>query len=359
MRIKVVIVASALALAAGTPVHAQQAAQQSREHEVKEGDTLWDLAQFYYDNPWLWQRIFEANTDVVQDPHWIYPAERLVIPGLMEDFPPEPEPTGTVTRPARTRFYTAPVVSAEREEQPTILAEEDVVRPSVRPGEYYAAPWLSSMAAMRVVGRLAKVNQTADMSFRMTEMAYPYDDLYLSYNVRGQAAVGDRLLLVGLGRRMGDWGRIVEPLAFVEVRALESEVMVVRIQQQFGQVETGALAIPLEPFPEPAMPRPEPVADGAEGEIIAFALEQPLYGMEDMAFIDLGTADGLKVGDELDVIQPEREGNRRVAQRLPSQVVAELRVVRVEEHTATARVFHVLVPQLEPGMPVRVVREMP
>ena len=42
-------------------------------HEVQTGDTLWDLAEYYYDNPRDYPIIFDANRDIIDDEYLIYP----------------------------------------------------------------------------------------------------------------------------------------------------------------------------------------------------------------------------------------------------------------------------------------------
>src|SRR5207248_2604701 len=43
-------------------------------HTVKKGDTLWDICDGYFGNPWQWPRVWSYNPEIL-NPHWIYPGE--------------------------------------------------------------------------------------------------------------------------------------------------------------------------------------------------------------------------------------------------------------------------------------------
>jgi nucleoid-associated protein YgaU len=62
----------------------------TKRHSVVERDTLWDLSQKYYGDPFQWGVIYEANRDKVSDPDLLYPGEELSIPRVSEDIRPKP-----------------------------------------------------------------------------------------------------------------------------------------------------------------------------------------------------------------------------------------------------------------------------
>jgi hypothetical protein len=50
-------------------------------HIVERGDTLWDLAGRYLDNPYLWPQLWDTNK-YIEDAHWIYPGDPIVLPAI-------------------------------------------------------------------------------------------------------------------------------------------------------------------------------------------------------------------------------------------------------------------------------------
>lgn len=49
-------------------------------HEVHGGETLWQIAQFYYGEGGRWRDIFQANDDILQDPQALDEGTVLRIP---------------------------------------------------------------------------------------------------------------------------------------------------------------------------------------------------------------------------------------------------------------------------------------
>jgi nucleoid-associated protein YgaU len=51
-----------------------------KTYVVKSGDTLSKIAKQEYGNANEWDRIFEANKDILKDPNRIFPGQKLKIP---------------------------------------------------------------------------------------------------------------------------------------------------------------------------------------------------------------------------------------------------------------------------------------
>jgi hypothetical protein len=355
-------------LAAQEPQRAAGQGEQQQRHVVKKGDTLWDLAGFYFTNPFLWPVIFEANRDVVEDPHWIYPGEILGIPGvesglpvvvredtMMAETPPIVQPaTGPQQRPSgRTRFYSAP--APEDPSRQITLAEMDEPLYAVPPAMYLSAAWLADTSALDIRGRLLTVAEPTRQRDKLPVALLPFERVLASGEGAG-ATVGDTLMVVRIGDAVTALGRVVRPVAIIRVDSVGATLIAGHIVKQFAESEAGDCLIPLEPTPQILRGRPSPVPDGAEGELIRFLWEEPLYGTSDDAFVNLGESAGIGIGDELVAYVPARPGPGRT--ELPIEVVATLRVVKVRPNSATVRVSDASSPALRDGLMVKVVRKM-
>ncbi len=55
---------------------------QVSSYTVIKGDTLWDISQKNYKNPYLWPSVWDVNKSTVTNPDIIYPGQMLSIPSL-------------------------------------------------------------------------------------------------------------------------------------------------------------------------------------------------------------------------------------------------------------------------------------
>jgi hypothetical protein len=329
---------------------AQQPAEpppQQKEHVVRRGDTLWDLARTYLGDPFRWPMIFEANRNVVEHPHWIYPAERLLIPPLLQRLQQE-DPVG---------YPRLPVLDPPPEQAqpvtgtPTVIATVDARRPIMTVGQYLSVPWVAPAREATPVARIERMADPAVSTGRLAASLLPNERVHVS--LAGIAvSAGDTLLIVRPGRQLGAWGQVMEPLGLLRVETTAGGEALARLVAQYGPARVGDLV--MRPGALPVLPAGEPVEveTGPAGELLEFLGREPLYGMADLAFISLGRADGIGIGDEFAVYVP-------VASALPAELVAVVRVVKVGERASTVRVVNVTSTALGDGLPIRLIRKMP
>jgi NitT/TauT family transport system substrate-binding protein len=62
------------------PVVAKPTKPGVQEYTVKLGDTLSKLAERFYSSMSKWEKIYEANKDILKNPHYIYVGQKLIIP---------------------------------------------------------------------------------------------------------------------------------------------------------------------------------------------------------------------------------------------------------------------------------------
>lgn len=347
-----VLLAVGAAAASAQQPQTAEPAQQQREHVVRRGDTLWDLARTYLQNPFAWPQIFEANRNVVRDPHWIYPTNRLIIPPLLQQQPAPGGPIGMPFMPVEAPVQAVPVAAADQAQQaagPTLISTVDLRRPAVTANEYRRAPWLGAPVQAAPASRITRKVDPSTTSDRLSSILLPNERVFVT---APGATFGDSLLVVRPGALVGEWGQVMQPLAILRVDSVYPQQVLARVVAHFGEARVGDMVLPLGA--EPVMPAGEAgdVTSGPSGFLLRFVQPQPLYGTTELGFISLGRADGVGIGDEFGVYVPADA-------TAPPVRVGVVRVVRVADRTATVRVIGATSTALRDGLPVTMIRRMP
>jgi len=376
-------------------------AQVPASHTVARGETLWSIAQMYFADPLLWPEIYRLNTNVVEDPHWIYPGEVLVLGPVAgavaqggDTVLAVPQDTSaaaadtvkaqagdtiaavpTDTTPADTTqaaFVEPPPPEPVGESYETMFDRrrttqqrvQDVLRAYVhqpyrplRSGEFYAAGFLTENERLpwgTVIG-VTTPPAIYRLSDRTTAMTY--DEISIKPPSRASYHVGDSLLVARIDRALqfGDWGEVVVPLGIARVTSVEEEQVLARVITQFGRIRNGHLSLPLEPFKNPGEVRPTPVEQGLAGHLLASRDSRPIATPQQFFFIDKGRHDGVVPGDVFEVYRPAT-GDLGSASE---EVRAVLMIVHTREHSATGLVLQIMHPGLDPHLPVRLIKKMP
>jgi hypothetical protein len=305
-------------------------------HSVRRGDTLWDIASKYYQNPYSWPQLWAMNPQV-QNPHWIYPGDRLRLRDSND-------------APTRSQIGVAPSRSGSRSKVPpkTIFLRE--------------IGWVDDIEK-DMWGEL--VGSPEDQM-----LLSEGDDIYLKLEDDHETALGQELVLfreiktVGSGSAKGQLVS-VRGTARVDRYNPKTHMVRARIVEALDTIERGDKIGPvLRRFD---MVPPVKGDEDLEARIIASIYPYQLFGQQHLVFIDKGEKDGVKQGQRLFAV---RRGDRWVQQLrgagqmamlrprvederaaqvdglkigvdedlLPDETYAELRVVRVREHTAAALV---------------------
>ncbi len=376
------------------------AAQQT--HTVKKGDTLWDIAGLYLHDPLLWPEIYRKNTDVVEDPHWIYPGEVLRIEGGPEvaavpaqDTPApavvaEPaagdtmqvaveqqgEPAVVVIAPegdsARINMEPVPPEYDPRNADMTALfadtrlsqnldavirAYTDQPYHPLRRGEFYSSGFLTEDRALPYGKFLGPVIPSQIASSRNRGTVTIFTEVAVTPPEGAQYQVGDTLLVFRRDRHIDDHGDVIVPTGMVRITSTSQPQNTALVIAAYGPMHQGQQVIPAESFHDAGNVRPVPVADGVMASVIASRDPQELKGPQNVIFLDRGRADGVAPGDLFELVSDPRDHG--TGEVLLPQPMGLVQVVRTGEHTATARILTVSQPDVRSDTPARQVARLP
>jgi hypothetical protein len=370
---------------ASAPLAAQDSTQSQPApggtHTVKKGDTLWDIAHQYLNDPFLWPEIYRINTDVVEDPHWIYPNELLKLPANTVAMTPNgtevttvvddrmsPMPNSSLVDPPRATGATVFSLSASRRVGTVSRFGASATaypHPAVRAGEAFAAPWLDRVNGPRdqgtIVGsaEISGIATTTPRSRMLNE-----ERAYITLPKDVVPARGDRFLAFALGPVLENGSQMIQPTGVVEVERAETrDASTVRIITQYSNVEAGQGIIPLDHFTLGNEARPAPLMLGTEGKVVFVSDSAVLPSVQNYVVIDVTAKDGAKLGDQYTLYVPRRsvlvKGRGDQQATVPEERVALGQVVKVTDRGTTLILVDQQNPAVKVGTKARLTARMP
>ena len=366
------VAAASLALVATLPqtMHAQQPASDAKTHTVKRGDTLWDIAKSYLGDAFLWPEIYRINTDVIEDPHWIYPGEVLKLPGdrvkVVAVAPIAPAPANAPTAAAPTPVTEKPEQFAPALQPPSTHADTSTPmllprETAARVGEYIAAPWVDQNGGPRGAGSLMEGADIPGIASADRSRMQLHDKVFLAPPSGAAPAAHALYISYRLGPLIEDFGQIVIPTGIVEVTqpGNSGEASVGQVVKMFGEVSRGQKLIALDSGSANVKGSPSPVSNGRMGKVRWVSESPVLPNLQGYIVVDMSRRDGLSTGDQIELYRPRERASMSRSLALPEVSIAHAQVLRVTPYGATAVITGITQPKVEEGTAARVAAKMP
>ncbi len=294
-------------------------------YKVKKGDTLWGISERFIQDPYYWPSLW-ANNPRITNPHFIYPGQKLYVYDDRIEFVP-----------------------AEREIV-QILEQAETPRPAEQaPAPVEAITIKAPAGGVGFIGgEVLNAAGTLVDTIDNRIMMGTGDQVFVELAAPETVTPGDRFTLVDSEQEIyhpvteeAVGTKIVE-LGEVQITELHEEVATAVITSAVKEIERGALLLPSLPDRHEIELRR--AAQELSGYILVGRNDNLALAFPDVIHVDLGSEDGLQVGNLLYVtrsrqateIAQKMRGRWAEALNLPEVVLGAAVVIDTQPHSAAA-----------------------
>jgi hypothetical protein len=296
-------------------------------HVVRKGDTLWGLCGHYHRNPWMWPKVWSYNPHI-QNPHWIYPGDHLRLRTDLDGSPKNMSSGAPRSRPSTVFLRDQGFIDNPKRDTWGLISGSPLDRMILAEG----------------------------------------DAVYLEVDKDHPVVSGQELTIFRTVRNAPKGGAVVQILGTVKIETWNEKKGIARakITESLDAIERGAKI--------GAVGRKFSVVPPKRNEtemtthVLLAVHPHVFYGQNQVVFVDKGTKDGLKKGNRLFVVrrgdswrktlknsgladqavrhtseedfETETVQGTKRDKDYPTEIVGELRVLRVRENTSTCLVTH-------------------
>jgi hypothetical protein len=284
---------------------------------VRRGDTLWSISSSFLRSPWAWPKLWSYNP-AITNPHWIYPGDVIRLGSERA-----PETQAPVAKPEKpTRILEKPRGTVDRR---VTLQQHGFVEP----GELDSAGTIVGSKEEKI-------------------MLATLDEAYVDFKNGKPLELGKRYTVYKPIRTVYHpvtkkrLGEVVEIFGDAEVRPVtDGNIARVVIVDSFNPIERGFKVGPLKKTYRIGDPKPARV--DLKAVVVTTLRLVELIGTNMLAFVDVGRADGVEIGNRMLVVR-RGDGYQPVLARgtpvddprFPRETIAEMIIVDLRgDHLAT------------------------
>lgn len=305
--------ANTLHLRADHPIH----------YTVKEGDSLWSIAQRFLDSPWEWQELY-TNNPAIQNPEKIYPGSVITF-GYHSGKPylyVGEEPYVKLTPKIHSTRVRDPIPTIALNDVRPFLSTSLVLMDS----DFAQAPYIVGFEDNRMVGGVGMKTFARGIN--------PNETAYTIFH-RGEPYVDpDTKEMLGIAAVDVGQTEVIRP----------GEISVLQINHSYVPASTGDFLLPVGLFtfePSFKLKRPDiPV----NAKIISVLDGVRIAGTQQIVVLNKGLRNGLHAGDVVSVMRQNQNVtdpyNPKEVVALPSLRIGEMMIFRSFERVSFALVMH-------------------
>jgi len=229
--------------------------------------------------------------------------------------------------------------------------------PTVRPGEFYAAPYVERVGGPANAGLIVGTGEVPGVPLTIAERPLQsHERVFVVVPPGMSSAAGTRYLAVRPGPLLEGVGQIMIPTGVVAVeRAEPGQAIEARVMARYEPMMIGDQLITMDAVPA-NLSRPTAVT-GLTTSVLWIKPEPVLPTLQSYVIVAGGSASGMRVGDQITFYRPRLTDERGIVH--PSTDIGVAQIVRVTPYASTALIIDQIYPGPAQGTLARVSAKLP
>ena len=240
----------------------------------------------------------------------------------------------------------------------TSQAQTSAAAPTIRPGEFYAAPYVDRDGGPANAGHIIGTSEVPGVPLTLAERPLQsYERIFVVVPPGMSSAPGTRYLAVRVAQRIEGVGQVVIPTGVVAIeRAQPGQAVEARIMARYEPMMIGDQLVTMDAVPA-NLPRPTPQANGTRTSVLWLKGDPVLPSLQSYVIVQGGSASGMRIGDQVTFYREPHTGADGVVQ--PATDIAVAQIVRVTPQASTALIIDQMYAGPGEGTAARVSAKMP